>query len=356
MRSKLRFRTNALRFLAAAGASLLIAAVIIFFTSDEPLKALAVIITGPLQSGRKFGLVLLTAAPAIFTGLGMAVMFQTRRFNLSSDGVFYFCGAMAAYFGIEFVLPAGLHPAVGIALCGLIGAALCVLPGLLREKLGANIIVSSLMMNYILYYGGLFILRQVIRDTASGNMVSKKMSVTALLPELIPRTGIHVGVILAAAAAALCWVFLYRTRAGYEMRLTGSSEEFARYAGVNVVKTVLLAQLIGGFLAGAGSAVEIYGNYERFKWLTDPGCGWDGFIAAVLAGNNPAAVPAAALFLAWLSVGSDIAVRTCGVPPDVIPTIRGVLIILAAAQSFAPGFRRRRASREGPETEGCAHE
>lgn len=341
MKDSWKTKTSIVVFAAAIGLSLLLAGVIIALTSESPLQAFAKLLTGPLSSKRRIGQVITSAIPSIFTGLGLSVMFQAGQFNLSADGILYFCASMAAFAGIRFTLPAGLHPLVGILLCGMIGAVICTLPGVLKEKWGANIIVSSLMLNYILLYAGLFVLRNVIRDTSSGNMVSEKMRETAQLPELIGKTGIHAGVIIAAAAVAAVWLFLYRTRPGYDIRMVGSNPAFAQYTGIPVLGTVLLAQLLGGFLAGMGGAVELYGGYTRFEWLSNPGYGWDGFMVAVLAANNPLGVPVAALFLSYLAVGSDMVVRSYNVPPDVIPTIRGIMIVLVAAQGFLSAWKHK---------------
>lgn len=354
MRTSRRIGSSFITTGAAVLISLLIAVVIIALTSESPLQALWGLLVGPLQSTRKIGLVVQTSIPVIFTGLAFSVMFQARQFNLAVDGIFYFSAAMAALFGIQLRMVGGLHPAVIIVLCAVIGALISILPAALSIRWNANIIVSSLMLNYVLQFGGLYLLRNVIRDSASGNMVSMVIGHTAKLPELFPRTGIHLGAVLAAVAIVVCYLFVYKTRQGYEVRMVGHNPAFCRYTGMNVTRVLLLAQLIGGGLAGMGGAVEIEGVYNRFEWLINPGYGWSGFIAATLAKNNPAFVPLAALFLSYLSVGSDVIVRTCGVPPDVIPTIRGIMIVLIASESFLSEWKHRRMVRQMNEAPGAS--
>lgn len=331
---------------AAIGLSLLLALILIGLTSEKPVQAMLELVTSPLQNKRKIGLVITTATPVIFTGLAFCIMFKAGQYNMSPDGLLYFGASVAAYFGIELIMPTGLHPIIGMLLTGLLCAVVCTIPGLLKQKWGANIIVSSLMMNYILLYAGLYVLRNITRDIDSGNMASKRIAETVKLPEIIDGTGIHLGVLIAVLAIVLCWLFLYKTKLGYELRLSGSNMSYAKYAGISVSTSIIVAQLIGGFLSGVGGAVELYGNYNRFEWITNPGYGWDGFIAATLAKNNPLYLPLAALFLSYLSVGSNIIVRTCGVPPDVIPTIRGIMIILVAAQNFMASWKQRQTFKE----------
>ncbi|MFR3320556.1 MAG: ABC transporter permease subunit [Lachnospiraceae bacterium] len=73
----------------------------------------------------------------------------------------------------------------------------------------------------------------------------------------------------------LGYFFLYRSRTGYELRLTGQNELFARYSGVSIVKVVLVSQLLGGFIAGVGGGVEllspdlftVFVDFAAWLWL-----------------------------------------------------------------------------------------
>ena len=343
---KKRLNTSVVVTGAAIALSLLLAFVLVALTSPHPFEAVKELLLGPLESRRKIGLVVTTSLPSVFTGLSFCIMFQAGKFNLSPDGIFYVAAAAAAAFGIRVGLPAGIHPLAGIAICGLLGGMLCLIPALLDIKFKANLIVSSLMYNYILFYLGMFVLAEVIRDQATGNMVSTKMRETARFGTVIPKTGIHWGALIAVAAIIWTWYFLYHSKKGYELRLCGDNPRFTAYAGIPVVSTVLLAQFAGGLLAGMGGAVEMYGMYDRFQWITNPGYGWQGFVVAVLAKNNPVYVPLAALFLGYLSVGSDIIVQRCAVPPDAIPAIRAVMIILIGAQGFMGTWKHKQLLKE----------
>jgi ABC-type uncharacterized transport system permease subunit len=97
---------------------------------------------------------------------------------------------------------------------------------------------------------------------------------------------------------------------------------------------MLIAQFIGGFLAGIGGATELLGIYSRFEWAASPGYGWDGFIVATLSRYNPALVPVAAFFLAYLRVGADAMARYTDVPSEVIIMIQAIMIVLISAQGF----------------------
>jgi simple sugar transport system permease protein len=103
-------------------------------------------------------------------------------------------------------------------------------------------------------------------------------------------------------------------------------------------------------IAGMGGSIEVLGMYRRFSWQLLPGYGWDGVIVAILARNNPALVPVAAFFLAYLRIGADLMSRTSDVQSEVVAVIQGIMIVLIAAESFLSTYRHKivfKAARQG---------
>src|SRR5699024_8057618 len=107
----------------------------------------------------------------------------------------------------------------------------------------------------------------------------------------------------AIAVTVLLYLLMFKTKFGYEVRISGSNPEFAKYSGINTAKVIILTQVIAGAVAGLGGAVEQMGMYQRFNWQDSPSYAWDGVIIAILSGNNPKLVPFAAFFLAYIRVG-----------------------------------------------------
>jgi simple sugar transport system permease protein len=150
-----------------------------------------------------------------------------------------------------------------------------------------------------------------------------------------------VGFLVAAAFVVLCVLLMFKTRWGYQIRVTGVNASFARYSGIKTGNVVIYSQAIGGLLAGIGGAIETLGMYTRFSWQSLPGYGMDGVIVAILARNNPAYVPIAAFFLAYLRIGADLMSRYSDVPNELVALIQGIIIILIAANSFLAKYRHR---------------
>ncbi len=286
--------------------ALLISFVIIFFVSEEPVTAIATLITGPFKSKRNMGNVIESMVPLIFTGTGVCIMFSANQINLATEGGFHLGGLVAAAVALKLGLPAGLSPVAAICLAALAGAAFCTIPAIMKIKTGS--------------------------------------------PELPTRgkgTNIHVGLLLALLVAVLGYVFLFKTRTGYELRLTGENESFARYSGINIVKVVLISQMVGGMIAGMGGGVELLSPiYSRFSWTALLGYGWDAIIICTLARKNPLYTPLAALFLAYLRTGASIMARYTDVTLEIVQITQGIIILLVVAEQFLSGMRHRMIARE----------
>lgn len=321
-----------------------ISLICISFISENAGEAIFTFIAGPFQSLRRFANIIEYMIPVIFTALGMCMMMQVGEFNLIGEGIFFLCGAVSGLL-VTRLLPAdlstGAYAVIVILVCGLVGAVMALIPAFLKIKWGANEVVVTIMLNYVLWLAGLYILQYWMRDQNVTFLGSEKFPRSASLPKLVRGTDLHAGLFLAIAAILFIYFFLYRTTKGYEIRVTGNNRNFAMYAGIGITGALILAQAMGGALAGMGSAIEILGRYDRFKWTLQTGYGFDGMMIAVIARKNPALVPLAAFFLAYIRIGADIVGSTTDVPVQFILVIQAIIIMLVAATMFLEPLRRR---------------
>jgi simple sugar transport system permease protein len=321
--------------------ALVIALVIILLVSKEPGEALKAFIIGPIDSVRHFGNVIEMAIPLIFTGLAVSIMFRAKQFNLGAEGGFFIGGIGAMIVSTRLVLPHVIHPIVAILFGGILGAIVVSIPAIMKVRWNATELVSSLMLNYISLFIGIYLLNYYFRDPQAGAIESDRLPASAKLLRIIPKTRVHFGLIIAIVVVIACYYFIYRTKWGYEIRVTGENKRFAEYSGINTAKVIILSQVVGGFIVGMGGSVEILGMYKRFSWQSLPGYGWDGIIVAILARNNPAYVPLGAFFLAYLRIGADLMSRTSDVQNEVVAIIQGVIIVFIVAESFLSRYKHR---------------
>ncbi len=329
-------RTVVALLIAFAAAFLIIALV-----SETPLESIRIFAVGPFTQGRYLGNIVEHAIPLIFSGLAMSVLFQTSLFNMGAEGIFYISGALISLLAIFVPMPVGIHPLAVILMGACVGVLVMLIPGFLRAKLNASELVTSLMLNNILFGVGMYLLSQVLRDPHVGSQMSYKFLETALLPRIVPGTRIHFGLVIALVCVALVYLFLYKTKWGYEIRMTGINTHFANYSGINTFKAILVAHVVAGALAGVGGAVETIGIHQRFEWMALPGYGFDGAMIAMLAGNHPVGVVGSALFVAYLRIGADMVSRLSDVPTEMVAILQCIILLLVSAEKFLSRYRQK---------------
>jgi len=321
-------------------AAILVAFVIILAVSDSPLESIKIFLVQPFSSVRYIGNIIEIAIPLIFSGLAMSLLFRTGLFNLGGEGVFFMAGITGSIMAIWFKLPFFLLPLLCLSVGAITGALIMLVPGFLRAKWKVNEMVTSLMMNNIAYGIGCYILSGFMRDPQVSSLVSYRYRTTALIPTIIGGTRVHAGLIIAIVCVILIYIYMYRTKGGYEMRVTGTNPEFAKYSGINIKKVIITVHLMAGAVAGLGGIIQCLGMHRRFEWSSLPGYGFDGAMIAMLANNSPFGVIGAALFVGYLRVGADLVNRFADVPTEMIAILQSIIILLISAEKFLHKYKQ----------------
>ena len=152
------------------------------------------------------------------------------------------------------------------------------------------------------------------------------------LPDLVPRTRLHVGLLVALAAAGTLWLVLARTVFGVETRAAGLSPEAARFAGIGLPRTLMGVACLSGAMAGLAGAVEVMGVTGGVTTTMSPGFGYAGIVVAMLAALHPAGVVAAAIFVATIFVGADAMSRATGIPSFIADVIMALALSVHAGR------------------------
>lgn len=357
MNNQRAFRFNLLKTIAAILIAIGVATLLIFISSSgdtaatkfaETLKALEAMLIRPLfKANGKFNFkgfyeILAQMIPIMFTGLAVSVMFSANQFNLGAEGGIMFGAFITALCAVYLPLPKGILPFVSILIGSLSTMLLLMIPAVLKAKLGVSEMVNSLMLNYIVMYMINFLLNTNFADKTKGQVQTKVFQDAATLPKLVEGSSkLSIAFIIAIVAVVLVTLFMYRTRWGYNIRMIGKNLDFSKYSGINVAFYIILAQLIGGLLAGMGGAVEMLGRYNAYDWKSLPGYGWTGITVAILAGNNPAYIPFSAFFIAFLDKGTELMSTYSNVPAQLIDIIQAVIFLFFAANNFLAGYRQK---------------
>lgn len=365
MTKRRQIRFTLIRTLMAISIALLVAALLIFISAggsnfaeklDATKEALKQMLIGPLFrmsakkgtsfEAKRFTEILAAMIPTIFTGLSVCVMFAANQFNMGAEGGIMLGAFVSAMAAIYLPLPAGLHPVIAVLLGGAVVAAVMLIPAILKAKLNVSEMVCSLMLNYIIMYIIKFLMNTYLADKSKGQIMSYQFRPTSAIAPIIDNkifsgSKLTWGFVIAIITVILCGLFIYRSRWGYAIRMIGINQDFSKYSGMNVAGTIILSQVVGGFLAGAGGGIEMLGRYTAFSWSALPGYGWTGITIAILAGNNPYMVPLAAFFMAYLSKGCDLMATYAKVPAQLIDIVQGVIFLFFAAEQFLSGYKQK---------------
>ncbi len=339
-----------LRTVLAIFISLLIVFAIILLVSNEPLTALQSFVFGPMMSLRRFGNVIEAMIPLIFTGMAVIILFRPGLFNLSMEGGFFLGAVAACASALTVKAPGILGLMIAMLVGSLVGGLTTSIPGVLSVKTGANVLVTSLMLNYICLFFGSWIISTFLYDPTQNVNYSYKFPENVCLPNLIPGTRVSTGFVIAIGTVLLVYLFLNKTSLGFKATLVGKNRRMADYSGISSDKVILLTQALGGMLAGLGASVELFGMYKRFQYSSLPGYGWDGVLIAIVAKNKIQYVPIAAFFLAYLRIGADIMSRTTDIPFEIVNIIQAVMVLLISATAILSGVKKKMIIREAVST------
>jgi simple sugar transport system permease protein len=330
---------NLIRTIIAILIGLVISVFLIYLVSKDPAFSLKQFLLGPFLSRGRFSNMIETTSPILFCGLAIAVAFQARQFNVGAEGSLYLGAVVGTAFAVSTRLPFFLHIPLVLLVAAAVGAAWNFIPGILKAKWKASELVSSLMMNYIAYFLGLYLINFHFRDKKAGYLVSLQLPQTAWLEQFIPDTRMHWGIVLSLVFAVLVYLFLYHSTTGYEVRMTGFNEKFARFGGIRVSRVVILSQVILGLIAGVGGMTEVMGIHHRFNWQSSPGYGWDGVVVAIIGRNHPLLIIAASFFLSYMRVGGQVLTLMSDVPAEMVTVIQSIIILLITAEAFLSRWR-----------------
>jgi ABC-type uncharacterized transport system permease subunit len=290
---------------------------------------------------------LVAATPYIFGGLAVALALHCNLFNIGAEGQIGIGALTAVWAGVNIKgLPLLVHLPLAILAGALGGAIWAGIPGYLKAKTGAHEVVNSIMMNWISFRLGDWLLNGPMKAPGY-RPVSSSVEATAELPRFLPAPSrLNLGFLLALAAAALVYWFLFKTTIGFEVRTVGANPRAARYAGMNITRCFMIAMLLSGSLAGLAGASQVLGVDHWVGQGFSAGFGFDSIAIALLGNSQPAGVVFAALLFGALRNGATRMQSLAGIPIDIISIIQALVIVFVAAPQIIRGIyhiRERRA-------------
>jgi len=267
---------------------------------------------------------LLLTSTLILTGLAVAFAFRCGLFNIGGQGQYFVGAYFAIWIGSSFgEMNSFVHIVFAIVVAGLAGAAWAGIAGILKATVGAHEVITTIMLNWVAYYLGLYLFgqggplqntEQVFSPTSNEVVEGARLPVFWGDPIL---QGLHVGFFLALAALVAFWIIINRTTLGYEVRAVGFNPEAARYGGISVARNYFLAMAIAGTFAGLAGAIDMLGWRFSigFSDIQTSTIGFVGIAVALLGRNTALGVFLSALVFGALVNGT----ATRNIPTDAFP-------------------------------------
>lgn len=345
-------------FLGIVIAYALCLVVIVMVTGADGAKdAIYNFAIGPFTSRRRFAQVLSRMCPYMLIGCGMCFVYASGRFSVVSEGIINIAPIPILYvifcttFGTQIMagMPKFANQIIIIVSCAVVGGLVAMIPAYGREKLGANEMVTSTIINYVCLYLALWVVRGYMADRSHSFLCTPNFPDNMRFTRYWGNTNLSEGVWVAIIGVIIACVIFYRTRLGVEIRITGANPNFARYAGINTSITPFMGQVLGGIFAGVAGAVEIFGAYDQYQLSMLTNIGFDGLIIAVMAKKQPVFVPVTAFVLAYIRTAAAVLNTNTNIPIELVTMLQAVIIFFVAAEEFLGKSRQKaiiKASRE----------
>ncbi|MEL0612984.1 ABC transporter permease [Marinomonas arenicola] len=322
--------------LIAIVCTLLFGCILFSALNKNPFEALHVLLIAPLSDMYNVGEMLVKMGPLLLCAVGLSLCYRANMWNIGAEGQLL-AGALGgsvvalAFIDSEsvFVLPCALLAGI---VSGMFWAAI---PTFLKLRFNSNLILTTIMFNYIGLYLLIWAVNGPLRDPDGyGFPESALFSEAATLPTLFDGSRIHLGILFAILSAFIGWFVLTKTHLGFQIRVFGADEPAAKYAGFNSKKLSWFVMLFSGALAGLAGVSEVTGPIGQLVPNVSPGYGYSAIIVAYLGRLHPLGAIVAAIFLAVLYMGGDLAQIQMGIPVAVVGMFQGVLLFFLLACDF----------------------
>jgi general nucleoside transport system permease protein len=335
--------------LAAILFTLAISGALVLWAKADVASAYVAIYEGALGSRFAITETLTRATPLMLTGLAAAIAFRARLYNIGAEGQLYM-GAIAAVAASvamtneagELALPTSIAFALMIVAGTLAGAALLIVPTLLKTRFKVDEVVTTLLLNFIALLFVSMLLDGALKDPAAmGWPQSPTLPSELEFSKLVERGRVHTGLFMAITLAVLLSFVIRYTRFGLSMRAVGANDRAAAFAGIGVNATLGKVALISGALAGLAGVGEVAGRTGYVTLDMSPGYGYSGIVIAMLAGLSPIGVIFAAIFVGGTIVGADAMSRSVNVPTYIADVIVATALIAVLVASLLTKYRVR---------------
>jgi len=326
------FQEDALASILAILSAFFVCGLMLAFIGHNPFAAYGALFRGAFGNTHKIAETLVKTIPILLMALGTSIAFKCKIWNIGGNGQYTFGAITSIAVGLYLDLPPIILLPITFIAAVLGGLLIGGFVGVLKAKLNANEVITTLMLDYIMLY--------ILSYMVNGPMMDPEgfgFPQTPILPEglrlmtVIPGTRLHFGIVIAVVMMVLT-IYFWKSKLGFRIRLVGEDQDVALYSGIHVPKHLIMTMMISAGFAALAGWVEVFGLHHRLQENLAGNLGSIAFVVALLGRLNPIGIGIGALFFAALSVGGASMQRYEGVPYSLVGIIQGLVIIFVISK------------------------
>lgn len=340
----MRVEQNWLRvFLFTTTVAFVCGSIIIALTSKNPTLAMRWFYLGPVSNTYFLGNTLSDSIPLILTGLGAVIAFSAGTFNLGLEGQLYF-GTLCATFVVLHLTEFNKNISALFALMVAfgVGGSIGALCGFLKISFKVDELLSSFLISQALIHITDYFLNNPLRDPLAGLSASKYIDDSVMFSKILSPSNLHSGIFIAILLVVTIYLITQFSVFGYQIKVTGSNYEFAKYGGIKVGRVWLVALFLSGGMAGLGGIIDVLGVHGRMIRGFSFGYGFNGIAVALIARNNPIFVIPAALLFSYLEMGAQISSIMADITPEISKIVQATIFYLITAERLVEFIVRKK--------------
>lgn len=296
-------------------------------------EAARTLLSGSLGSPAAIAGTLRETTPLLIGGAAVYVALRAGLFNIGVEGQLLVGALVCA--ATAYRLPGSVGLAVGLVAGSAAGALWALPAGLIKAYRGGHEVVTTIMLNSVALYLTSALAAGPLKDPSQQSPSTPSISDATRFPTVLsnPPAQLSLATILAILGVVWLWIWLGRSVAGFELSAAGKNPVAARFAGIDVRRTIVRAMVGSGALGGLAGAVQVLAFEGRFYAGMSPGYGFDALGVAILAGGSAfALIPSAVLFGILAKGGTSV--QILGVPKGISYVLLGVIILIAASLRY----------------------
>lgn len=288
---------------------------------------------------------------SIFLLLALALLpaFKMKYWNIGAEGAATMGCLITAL--ITSYCPESMNSflviILAIAASMLAGMIWSFIPAFFKAKFNTNETLFTLMLNYV----AIFLTQWVIDYINRGSSGKWGIITNHQLPDVFGLKYV-ITIIIVIVVTVLMWIYIKKTKHGYEISVVGGSPDTARYIGINKGKVIMRTLILSGALCGLAGFLIVAGRQHTLTSTMLNSRGFTAVLIAWLGHFEPAQVILFSVLIGFFDRGAFNAASFIGIDSNIFAGIvTGLFFLVVVASEFFTSYKilkRKKDDSNGP--------